>query len=38
MSLKTKDHCGKLAREAGMYLKTNEIQAECGNVVEKKGC
>jgi hypothetical protein len=37
MSLKTKGRCGKLAAAAGMCMETKEIQAECGNVVEKKG-
>jgi hypothetical protein len=37
MSLKTKDPCGKLWSEAGMYMKTKEIIAECGNLIEKKG-
>jgi hypothetical protein len=37
MSLKTKERCGKPADEAGMYLKTKEIQAKSGNVVENKG-
>jgi hypothetical protein len=38
MLLKTKDGCGKLRVEAGMYMKTKEIRVECGNVIEKKGC
>ena len=33
--MKTKDRCGKLGNEAGMYMKTREIEAESGNVVEK---
>jgi hypothetical protein len=37
MSLKTKGRCGKLAAETGMYMKTKEIQAESGNLVEKAG-
>jgi hypothetical protein len=37
MSLKTKDGCGKLNGEAGMYLKIKEIRADSGNVVENTG-
>jgi hypothetical protein len=37
MSLKTKDRCGKPWGEAGMSMKTQEIGAESGNVIEKKG-
>jgi hypothetical protein len=37
MSLKTKDRCGKLGDEAGMSLKTKEILAKCGNVIENEG-
>jgi hypothetical protein len=37
MLLKTKGRCGKLRAEAGILLKTKEIEAESGNVVENKG-
>jgi hypothetical protein len=37
MLLKTKGRCGKPANEAGMYMKTKEIQALGGDVVEKTG-
>jgi hypothetical protein len=36
MLLKTKDGREKLWSLAGMYMKTKEISAESGNVVEKK--
>jgi hypothetical protein len=35
--LKTKDGCGKLRGGAGMYMKTKEMRAQSGNVIEKKG-
>jgi hypothetical protein len=38
MLLKTKEECGRLWREAGMYMKTKEMLAESGNVIEKKWC
>jgi hypothetical protein len=37
MSLKTKCRAWKAASEAGMCMKTKEILAESGNVVEKNG-
>jgi hypothetical protein len=37
MSLKTKERCGKLAGEAGMSMKTNDLALRSGNVIEKKG-
>jgi hypothetical protein len=37
MSLKTKDRCGKLAREAGMSMKTKVVSSGFRNLVEKKG-
>jgi hypothetical protein len=36
MLLKTKDQCGKLGGKAGMYMKTKEIHALSGNVMENK--
>jgi hypothetical protein len=36
--MKTKESRGKLCREAGMSMKTQEIRVEDGNVIEKKGC
>jgi hypothetical protein len=36
MLLKTKDDCGRLCTEAGMYVKTKEISAEGGNADENK--
>jgi hypothetical protein len=38
MLLKTKEGCGKLGREAGMYMKTKEMRSKGRNVIEKKGC
>jgi hypothetical protein len=35
--MKTKERCGKLPNEAGMCVKTKEIQAERRYVVEKTG-
>jgi hypothetical protein len=35
--MKTKGRCGKLRKEAGMCLKTNNLTARSGNVGEKKG-
>jgi hypothetical protein len=32
--MKTKEDCGKLRNIAGMYMKTNEIQAESRNLIE----
>jgi hypothetical protein len=37
MLLKTKDGCGRLCTEAGMYVKTKWISAESWNVVENTG-
>ena len=37
MYMKTKDRCEKLAREAGMSMKTRELSLESENVVENKG-
>jgi hypothetical protein len=37
MSVKTKERCGKLGKEAGMLLKTKEIASKSGNVIENKG-
>jgi hypothetical protein len=37
MLLKTKDRWRKLGGEAGMYMKTKEIHALSGNVIENKG-
>ena len=37
MLLKTKDRAWKAAGKAGMSMKTKEISAESGNIVEKKG-
>jgi hypothetical protein len=35
--MKTKDPCGKLAGEAGMYLKTRDLFVKSGNLAENKG-
>jgi hypothetical protein len=35
--MKTKDCCGKLGQEAGMYLKTNRLAVKSRNVTENKG-
>jgi hypothetical protein len=37
MLLKTKDGCRIPWGEAGMYMKTNEMRVESGNIIEKKG-
>jgi hypothetical protein len=37
MSLKTKERCGKLANEAGIFVKTNYLALRCGNIPENKG-
>jgi hypothetical protein len=37
MLLKTKERCEKVGGEAGIHMKTKEIQAESGNLGEKKG-
>jgi hypothetical protein len=34
--MKTKRRCGKLARGAGMCMKTKHLAAKTGNSVEKK--
>jgi hypothetical protein len=35
--MKIKDRCGKLGNEAGISLKTKNLPANSGNVVENKG-
>jgi hypothetical protein len=37
MLLKTKERSGRAVDKAGMYMKTKEILAENGNIVENKG-